>query len=96
MLGHGLLHGFRRGSQIMGMPATPPTVTTLDEFFALPEDTTSRHELLDGVYVVSPNPTLRHQHAIMMLYHRLLPALGGAPDLLLYPSGETSCSAPAR
>ena len=71
----------------MGMAAIPPTVTTLDDFFALPEDSTCRHELLDGVYVVSPNPTLRHQHAVMMLYHRLLPALEGAPDLLLYPVG---------
>ena len=73
----------------MGMPAIPHSVTTLDEFFALPEDNTRRHELLDGVYVVSPNPTLRHQQAVMVLYHRLLPALVSGPDLLLYPvSGD--------
>ena len=71
----------------MGMPAIPHSVTTLDEFFALPEDNTSRHELLDGVYVVSPNPTLRHQQAVMVLYHRLLPALVSEPNLLLYPVG---------
>ena len=71
----------------MGMPAIPHSVTTLDEFFALPEDKSRRHELLDGVYVVSPNPTLRHQQAIMVLYHRLLPALVNDPDLLLYPVG---------
>ena len=69
----------------MGMPAIPHSVTTLDEFFALPEDNSSRHELLDGVYVVSPNPTLRHQRAVMALYHRLAPALEGHPDLVLFP-----------
>jgi Uma2 family endonuclease len=85
MMGHALLHSFRRGSQIMGMPAIPHPVTTLDEFFALPEDNTRRHELLDGVYVVSPGPTLRHQQAVMVLYHRLMPALTRHPDLLLFP-----------
>ena len=69
----------------MGMPASPPLVTTLDEFFALPEDNSHRQELLDGVYVVSPNPTLRHQTAVMALYHRLAPVLEGHPDLLLFP-----------
>ena len=68
----------------MGMPAIPPTVTTLDEFFALPEDSSCREELLDGVYVVSPNPTLRHQVAVMELSHRLTPALQGHPDLMLF------------
>ncbi len=73
----------------MGMAATQHSVTTLEEFFALPEDNTCRHELLDGVYVVSPNPTLRHQQAVMVLYHRLLPAIVGDPELLLYPvSGD--------
>jgi Uma2 family endonuclease len=69
----------------MGMAATPFSVTTLDEFFALPEDSSCREELLDGVYVVSPNPTLRHQWAVMEMYHRLAPALGGHPELLLFP-----------
>jgi Uma2 family endonuclease len=73
----------------MGMAAIPPSVTTLDEFFALPEDSSCREELLDGVYVVSPNPTLRHQRAVMALYHRLTPALEGHPELLLFPiSGD--------
>jgi Uma2 family endonuclease len=73
----------------MGMAAIPPSVTTLDEFFALPEDSSCKEELLDGVYVVSPNPTLRHQRAVMALYHRLTPALEGHPELLLFPiSGD--------
>jgi Uma2 family endonuclease len=69
----------------MGMAAIPPTVTTLDEFFALPEDNSRRHELLDGVYVVTPCPTFRHQQAVMALWHQLTPALAGHPDLLLFP-----------
>ena len=69
----------------MGMPAIPHSVTTLDEFFALPEDKSQRQELLDGVYVVSPNPTFRHQRAVMELYYRLTRALEDHPDLLLFP-----------
>jgi Uma2 family endonuclease len=69
----------------MGMAAIPPSVTTLDEFFALPEDSSCREELLDGVYVVSPNPTLRHQRAVMTMYHRLTPAIERHPELLLFP-----------
>jgi Uma2 family endonuclease len=73
----------------MGMAAIPPSVTTLDEFFALPEDSSCREELLDGVYVVSPNPTLRHQRAVMAMYHRLTPALERHPELLQFPlSGD--------
>ena len=45
----------------MGMPAVPSSVTTLDEFFALPEDNARHHELLDGTYIVSPEPSLRQQ-----------------------------------
>ena len=69
----------------MDMPATPESVATLDEFFALPEDRSRRHELLDGVHVVSPNPTVRHQLAVMSLFHRLMPPLAARPDLLLLP-----------
>ena len=68
----------------MGMPAVP-SITTLDQFFALPEDKARRHELLDGVYVVSPKPTFRHQRAVMTLYHGLLPALADEPGFLLFP-----------
>jgi Uma2 family endonuclease len=66
------------------MPATPGEVTTIDEFFALPEDTSRRHELLDGVYVVTPLPTYRHQRAVMALYERLKPSVASRPDLVLF------------
>jgi Uma2 family endonuclease len=69
----------------MGMPATPGEAITIDEFFALPEDVGRRHELLDGVYVVTPAPTYRHQRAVVALYERLKPALVGRPDLVLSP-----------
>jgi Uma2 family endonuclease len=67
----------------MGMPAIPHSVTTLDEFFALPEDNTRRHELLDGVYVVSPEASFRHQRTSFALGRALLPALTNHPDLEL-------------
>src|ERR687898_520691 len=82
MLRNALLPPFRRGSQIMGMPAS---VSTLDQYFALPEDNSRRHELLDGVYLVSPPPSFRHQYAVMELFHRLLPAIAERPDLVLFP-----------
>ncbi len=69
----------------MGMPAVPSSVTTLDEFFALPEDNSLRHELLDGSYVVSPEATLRHQRAAVALGRLLLPSLSSHPDLELFP-----------
>ena len=73
----------------MGMAATPHQVTTVDEFFSLPEDSTRRHELLDGLYVVTPLPTYRHQRAVTSLYERLKPALARRPDLVVLPvSGD--------
>jgi Uma2 family endonuclease len=68
----------------MGMPAVPSSVTTLDEFFALPEDGTRRHELLDGAYVVSPEASLRHQRAALALGRLIQPALTERPDLELF------------
>jgi Uma2 family endonuclease len=85
MVGQALLPGLRQGAHIMGMPAVPHSVTTLEEFFALPEDNSRRHELLDGVYVVSPPPSFRHQDAVMELFQRLLPAIADRPDLVLFP-----------
>ncbi len=69
----------------MGMAATPDQVTTLEEFFALPEDKSHRHELLDGVYLVSPPPSVRHQLAVMALFRQLQPAIVSRPDLILFP-----------
>ncbi|HEY6108725.1 MAG TPA: hypothetical protein VIV56_07465, partial [Gemmatimonadales bacterium] len=43
--------------EIMGMPAASPDVTTIADLLALPEDG-MRHELLDGVHVVTPAPAL--------------------------------------
>ncbi len=73
----------------MGMAAVPPSVTTLDQFFALPEDGFRRHELFDGLYVVTPAPTFRPQRASFALGLALLPALANLRDLeLLALSGD--------
>ena len=45
---------------------------TLEEWAALPEDTSCRFELEDGVMLVGPNPGLRHQ----LVATRLMLALG--------------------
>ena len=68
----------------MGMPAKPHEISTLEEFFALPEDGSRRHELLDGTYVVSPEASLRHQRAAFALGFRLLPSVADRPDLELF------------
>ena len=71
----------------MGMPATPESVTTLDEFFALPEQSGSgRQELLDGRFLVSPEASLRHQRAAFQLGRLIFPALAGLTDLELFTS----------
>ena len=49
-------------------PAGPPDhLLDLAEWEALPEDTSARFELVEGVMVVSPRPSYRHQD----LVHRL-------------------------
>jgi len=68
----------------MGMPASHPPGTTIEELLALPDDGL-RHELLDGVHVVTPAPRPRHQLAL----HRLAVLLDTAvrdTDLLVLPS----------
>jgi Uma2 family endonuclease len=67
----------------MGMSA-PRLPTTVDEYFALPDSGWLRDELLEGVYVVSPEPTVRHQRAAMALGRLLLPALAERRDLELF------------
>lgn len=69
----------------MAMPARP-RISTLDEFFAVPEDSSYRHELLDGEYVVSPNPEFRHQNFVMALYLRLEPVWRARRDLVVLPT----------
>jgi Uma2 family endonuclease len=70
--------------QTMSMPALRP-VTTIDELLALPEDG-QRHELLDGVHVVTPAPAYVHQDVLMRLTALLLGAVGERPHLKLLAS----------
>jgi Uma2 family endonuclease len=55
----------------MGMPAQE-TYWTLEMVRALPNDG-NRYEVLDGVLLVSPAPSYRHQVAVMLLYDILAP-----------------------
>ncbi|WP_460835519.1 Uma2 family endonuclease [Nocardioides hungaricus] len=63
------------------MTAISPGPMTRAELDALPDDG-RRHELIDGVLVVTPAPLVRHQHAVMNLVRALDTAL--PPGLLLY------------
>ena len=68
----------------MSMPAIRP-VTTIEELWALPDDG-QRHELLDGVHVVTPSPAPRHQRIVVALVDALRTALRGRKDLDLLTS----------
>jgi Uma2 family endonuclease len=70
---------------IVGMPATERGVTTIAELLALPEDG-MRHELLDGVHVVTPAPALPHQRVVTELIYQLRTALQGGEDAEVFTS----------
>lgn len=53
----------------------PDHLLTLDEWGSLPEDTSRRYELVEGVLVVAPRPASRHQRAIWRLTSQLEPQL---------------------
>jgi Uma2 family endonuclease len=69
----------------MSMPAIPMPVTTIEELLALPDDG-QRHELLDGVHVVTPAPRLLHQLAVTKLIGHLLSALNGIRTVEVFTS----------
>lgn len=64
----------------MGMAAAYPPVTTIEDLLALPADGL-RHELLDGVHVVTPAPRYLHQRALGELEALLRRTLAGRNDL---------------
>jgi len=64
----------------MGMPASYPPVTTIEGLLALPDDGL-RHELLDGVHVVTPAPRYIHQRALGELEALLRAAITGRQDV---------------
>ena len=81
---HARLRISAEGAQNMSMPAMRP-VTTIEEMWALPEDG-MRHELLDGVHVVTPSPAYRHQAILGVLFGLLLEATRGRQDLRVFSS----------
>lgn len=69
----------------MAMPAIPDTVETIEESLALPEDGL-RHELLDGVHVVTPAPSYRHQNLLTQLLVHLAGAVRDHEGWKVLPS----------
>ncbi|MGH7730281.1 MAG: Uma2 family endonuclease [Candidatus Eiseniibacteriota bacterium] len=67
----------------MPTPTPHDTVTTIEELLALPDDGL-RHELLDGVHVVTPAPELPHQAILRRLFSVLDRGLQAADDLELF------------
>jgi Uma2 family endonuclease len=55
----------------MGTVAWPDHLLTLAEWEAMPEDTTHRLELVEGVLLVTARPVSLHQHAMVELTHSL-------------------------
>jgi Uma2 family endonuclease len=48
--------------------ATPRAALTYEDFLAMPEDNSRRHEILDGELVVSPTPVTLHQRIVGRLF----------------------------
>ena len=69
----------------MAMPTRESTVTTIEELLALPDDGL-RHELLDGVHVVTPAPEYPHQGVLGEFYFALRKALEGQDGLQVLTS----------
>ena len=69
------------------MPSTPDRISTIDELRTLPDDG-RRHELLDGVHVVTAKPSRQHQSAIRGLLKTLGRQLKGREDyeVMISPS----------
>ncbi|MEU2040235.1 Uma2 family endonuclease [Nocardia niwae] len=53
----------------------PDHLLTLEDWIALPEDSSRNYELVEGVLVVSPRPVLRHQFAVWRLAAQIHPQL---------------------
>lgn len=64
----------------MAMPTRASAVSTIEELLALPEDG-MRHELLDGVHVVTPAPEYLHQSVLGEVFVTLRKALDGHAEL---------------
>ncbi len=60
---------------------------TADEYLALGE-TPERLELVDGVVVMSPSPTPRHQLVVRLVLRQLERYADTAPDLSLFPETD--------
>lgn len=63
----------------MAMPRAD-SVTTIEELLALPDDG-QRHELLDGVHVVTPSPAWSHQDVLSRLHLAFGNAFASRPGL---------------
>ena len=69
----------------MAMPTRVDEVTTIEQLLALPEDG-MRHELLDGVHVVTPAPAYPHQSALQVFQVALYVELRGNERLAVLAS----------
>ena len=69
----------------MAMPTRETAVTTIEALLALPDDG-KRHELLDGVHVVTPAPEYPHQGVLGEFSLALGKALEGQDELRLLSS----------
>jgi Uma2 family endonuclease len=69
----------------MAMPTRELAIATIDDLLTLPDDGL-RHELLDGVHVVTPAPLLPHQAVLGEFAFALRRALDENDELVLLAS----------
>lgn len=85
MLSGVVLHPTAEPAHLSSMPAIPAPITTIEELLSLPDDGL-RHELLDGVHVVSPAPRPAHQAVFGELFYVLKATLRGRVDIEVFAS----------
>ena len=85
MLSGVLLHPRPEPAHLSSMPVTPAPITTIEELLSLPDDGL-RHELLDGVHVVSPAPRPAHQDVFGELFVALKMTLKSRVDVSVFAS----------
>jgi Uma2 family endonuclease len=69
-------------AHLMAMPTRLDEVTTIEQLLALPDDG-CRHELLDGVHVVTPAPMPPHQIVLQEFTFALSGVVRGSESLAL-------------
>ncbi len=96
-----------RYTATMAQRAAPPPFLTVDEYLELEEDSSIRHEYVEGALYALAGSSLRHNRIAGNIYRKLADAADGTPcqvymsdvrcrvgDVFYYPDVMVACGAP--